>query len=530
MGSAKFNRKISRPDKALLPEGMSDGENSRVDVHGIDEDEIDQGRIRCVCGQEEDDGFTIQCEQCFVWQHAVCVGILKSSIPDRFYCELCEPKANFIPEESLASYKKVDTLLFKEKTTVLPYLASIFSQLAIAKRSRVTCFCPRSLEPIEICLVRREALESAKQNRNISLRSIKVRGQAKKSASSRVGLFSDGHFPPGIPLCTYAGEICTKDRFSGTKASTCTQSFVLFLSFLNLAVDSRKQGNVARFIRRSCRPNVQVRLLLADSFDATPHPVSIQLISRSNIFPGEELLLPIDVDCGNRYFWYECACLNPEFCLSATQTASQAIAPPDDAEYTLATTHSTKRASKATNTTVAAELKQPSAFANRNAHEASDSPAEVDILSYSEDDHKQAMAIRQAASFCDEPADGAGTLTPPSIQSPMSVFDGAISPPLTCSPLSCADAQQPTQDPLPAFSPSAASTSPLPDAPVRPATTKLSIRDYLRQKKGEFTGDQQPNSMPEKKRYRSRSLDSLPIDASQVDGEVKKASTLVSLR
>ena len=30
----------------------------------------DEGVIRCICGTTEDDGFTIQCEKCFVWQHA----------------------------------------------------------------------------------------------------------------------------------------------------------------------------------------------------------------------------------------------------------------------------------------------------------------------------------------------------------------------------------------------------------------------------------------------------------------------------
>ena len=52
---------------------------------------MDLGRIRCICSNEEDDGFTIQCDQCYVWQHAGCVGITKSNVPDRYFCELCLP-------------------------------------------------------------------------------------------------------------------------------------------------------------------------------------------------------------------------------------------------------------------------------------------------------------------------------------------------------------------------------------------------------------------------------------------------------
>jgi hypothetical protein len=50
--------------------------------------------IRCICDNEDDDGFTIQCEECLVWQHAVCVGISKSTVPEQFFCEKCNPNFN----------------------------------------------------------------------------------------------------------------------------------------------------------------------------------------------------------------------------------------------------------------------------------------------------------------------------------------------------------------------------------------------------------------------------------------------------
>ncbi|KAF9110110.1 hypothetical protein BGX27_006765 [Mortierella sp. AM989] len=57
-----------------------------------DEDDEDAGIIRCICNYIDDDGFTIQCERCFVWQHAVCVGIVQSNVPDEYLCELCSPR------------------------------------------------------------------------------------------------------------------------------------------------------------------------------------------------------------------------------------------------------------------------------------------------------------------------------------------------------------------------------------------------------------------------------------------------------
>ncbi|KAG5518549.1 hypothetical protein PMAC_002945 [Pneumocystis sp. 'macacae'] len=54
--------------------------------------DLDAGVIRCICGMEEDDGFTIQCERCCVWQHAVCVGIDQLHVPDEYLCDLCLPR------------------------------------------------------------------------------------------------------------------------------------------------------------------------------------------------------------------------------------------------------------------------------------------------------------------------------------------------------------------------------------------------------------------------------------------------------
>ncbi|KAI9031647.1 hypothetical protein CLU79DRAFT_830911 [Phycomyces nitens] len=59
----------------------------------MEEDPIDTGVIRCICSSSDDDGFTIQCEQCLVWQHAFCVRIDQSNIPDHYLCDKCERKS-----------------------------------------------------------------------------------------------------------------------------------------------------------------------------------------------------------------------------------------------------------------------------------------------------------------------------------------------------------------------------------------------------------------------------------------------------
>ncbi|GAO47370.1 hypothetical protein G7K_1578-t1 [Saitoella complicata NRRL Y-17804] len=52
----------------------------------------DSGLIRCICSISDDDGFTIQCERCYVWQHWVCVRIDKDHLPEHYKCDLCQPR------------------------------------------------------------------------------------------------------------------------------------------------------------------------------------------------------------------------------------------------------------------------------------------------------------------------------------------------------------------------------------------------------------------------------------------------------
>ncbi|KAI8366809.1 uncharacterized protein BYT42DRAFT_143764 [Radiomyces spectabilis] len=71
----------------------------------ITEDPIDEGVIQCVCDSTDDDGFTIQCEKCLVWQHAFCVKIKKNNIPEHYLCNRCDRKA-FIQRRSADSLKR----------------------------------------------------------------------------------------------------------------------------------------------------------------------------------------------------------------------------------------------------------------------------------------------------------------------------------------------------------------------------------------------------------------------------------------
>lgn len=54
----------------------------------------DSGVIGCICGIEEDDGFTIQCDICYRWQHCSCMGYrTNEEVPeDEYKCYYCDEK------------------------------------------------------------------------------------------------------------------------------------------------------------------------------------------------------------------------------------------------------------------------------------------------------------------------------------------------------------------------------------------------------------------------------------------------------
>ncbi|KAJ8654456.1 hypothetical protein O0I10_009897 [Lichtheimia ornata] len=69
---------------------------STEDELDIDDEPVDTGLIRCICNSSEDDGFTIQCERCLVWQHAFCVNISQHNIPEHYLCERCDKRFRYV--------------------------------------------------------------------------------------------------------------------------------------------------------------------------------------------------------------------------------------------------------------------------------------------------------------------------------------------------------------------------------------------------------------------------------------------------
>lgn len=82
---ANENVPTSAPETAV--------DSSNLDIPPLEKYKVkpDSGLIGCICGIEDDDGFTIQCDICYRWQHCVCMGFSTGEeIPDEYTCYFCD--------------------------------------------------------------------------------------------------------------------------------------------------------------------------------------------------------------------------------------------------------------------------------------------------------------------------------------------------------------------------------------------------------------------------------------------------------
>eukprot|EP00794_Sanderia_malayensis_P012118 gene12118-13369_t len=113
--------------------------------------------IRCTCGEFEEQGFMIQCEQCLTWQHGDCVQLTIESVPKKYICYQCNNpkglrksfkyknnydwyKRGILPsviqhvdgsEEKLANISQASHALMEDISNVMDVLQGIKHKLAL---------------------------------------------------------------------------------------------------------------------------------------------------------------------------------------------------------------------------------------------------------------------------------------------------------------------------------------------------------------------------------------------------------------
>ncbi|XP_076041232.1 SET domain-containing protein upSET isoform X2 [Oratosquilla oratoria] len=367
------------------------GEETETAPEGEGDDQpLDDSITRCVCDFTHDDGYMIQCDHCFVWQHVDCMEIDRNNIPEEYLCEACKPrhvnklKARALQirrrqeiQASLASRHSSsdsdDNLPMGSKSKCysgkLPERKMLKKKkvkiLKDAKNGRKTQF-PRKIGTVEnnniisnredkekrlpIKTRRRksssvsadggddscsgthverlrawvEGYESAVTNHyspelRARVHSARINGISADLRASTQSIMSHGQrchtLPNPSPLVDeydkkivvavekmvsntavieYRGKYLLASQFQAQQP-LLAQKFMPFMLFyrmpkerLTVCVDARTYGNDARFIRRSCTPNAEIRHLLERG------SLHLYVVTIRKVEQDEEITLPLD--------------------------------------------------------------------------------------------------------------------------------------------------------------------------------------------------------------------------------------------
>ncbi|CEP18003.1 hypothetical protein [Parasitella parasitica] len=268
----------------------------------------DTGLIRCVCPSTEDDGFTIQCERCLVWQHAYCVHITHSNIPDHYLCDQClkrkRPKLSKRITISKKKFRKLDasgeeTLPPKDSKKKRPSKSRIISRYVhpLFKEARERWSSNNRW---------RQHFHDESSNRGpllcdhgpfvtMDATTMFTKGVLMDTPVSNQGLFATRSIPALRYLMEVTGDILLKSEFKFDPINDFVilgtpLSHIMFYPTLDLCIDTRQFGNKARYIRRSCHPNAELRnvVLPQSREDKTIH---LGLYARHAIEKGEEITI-----------------------------------------------------------------------------------------------------------------------------------------------------------------------------------------------------------------------------------------------
>lgn len=313
------------------------------------EEEDDEDIIDCICDSTEDDGFTIQCEKCDIWQHAKCYHIKKKNIPDHFVCDRCiikkppqqppQPQAQSSrrrhnsPDSSAEKRKKKTLVKREDKKNSDEEAVSISKKFipitkSVAKEKVVQDLFIEvhrqwieSNRPLKNNSSNSSTASNNKKTGNKGLDSIVVmesnlllpaipkvslkpirkslRGtsffQNKNDPSVKKGIFADIHIPENRYLMEVVGQVVRKSEYKTDPKNKFTAlgtplPRIFFYPSLDICINTRHTGNDARFIRRSCCPNSEMKSIILpnDSEDQTIH---LGLYTKEPVDKGEELTI-----------------------------------------------------------------------------------------------------------------------------------------------------------------------------------------------------------------------------------------------
>ena len=280
--------------------------------------------IRCICGFDHDDNFTIQCERCNAWQHARCVNISdESAVPDNFLCPECSGTEESIDVSAAREYQRlflqrlanhqrgarnkqeeeeeprrrgrkrhgdIDHNDEYKRIANLKYYNVPSSTITWSEDARRTWL---ALDSVLHRIPPKDLKTFSHSNTHAALEPTRIENKDRnwQFGPSSSTLTATSSIPKGKIVCEIFGEVKTKKEYCDNPINQfdrlgCPQKGVAFLPNLPLVIDCRRRGSEAIFLRRSSHPNCKI-IAGRDDDDK----IRILLYSRKAIPAGAEVTL-----------------------------------------------------------------------------------------------------------------------------------------------------------------------------------------------------------------------------------------------
>ncbi|KAF9446177.1 hypothetical protein P691DRAFT_733735 [Macrolepiota fuliginosa MF-IS2] len=287
----------------------------------------DEDAIRCICGLDYDDGFSIACDACSRWCHAACFNIVDGAVPEEWLCWLCNPR----PVDSDTTRTRIQ----RQREVERQRRRSSPGIERKARRPSTVTDEPstHAYVPIAADIVHPDA--RARLHRHAHhWRGVSALASPADNTSTVPVVLPNTHNPspttlrqippaatsPDVRPPTYAVHTAApvpSDHLITPFTSSITPSSAYLADPLNayahlgmpkpfvhligppldIALDARITGDSARFVRSGCRPNAVLRPVLCPHNDSDS--LSFGVFALRDLKANEEVVLGWEWDDGN---------------------------------------------------------------------------------------------------------------------------------------------------------------------------------------------------------------------------------------